>query len=393
MKIFFRRIVLLFFMISAAGFSSAAPLLSSRAKISLLTIYPGDELFSAFGHSVFWIYDPATQTDMIYSYGTYDFEQPNFYLNFVRGHLNYLLSTYSMEEQYYSAKYEGRKIVRQELELDSALSQKLHDFLEWNALTENRYYLYDFYLDNCSSRLRDVLLKVAGNTIVFDPTVQSSYSFRQWMNQFLGSHPLSALGMNIGLGAPADKVADYMTQMYLPINLQLAFTHAKISGHPLVRSETTILDAPDRKTQQSSAIWLVLLSILTISVLATYFNVNQRLIVVLFDTTLFILPILLGSVLALLWFATDHWVCAWNTDLLWANPFCLVYLLLLNSKKRPNWLTLLCGALSALALAYMTLGYFLPEKPILILFPLILAIQIRVAHRLVTKLITTKPSL
>lgn len=387
MKIALRRITLLIFMLAVGG-SSAAPLLSRQAKISLLTIYPGDELFSAFGHSTFWIYDPSTQTDIVYSYGTYDFEQPNFYLNFVRGHLNYMLSTYSMEDQYYSAKYEKRKILSQELNLDSALSQELYNYLEWNALAENRYYLYDFYLDNCSSRLRDVLLKVAGKKIVFDPTIQSSLSFRQWMNQFLENHSVSALGMNIGLGAPADRTTDYLTQMYLPFNLKLAFDHAKIGTKPLVRREIEILDAPDTQPEHSYAILIAVLATLLFSLLLTFLKSVPKPIVLFFDTVLFCLPFLLGTVLALLWFATDHWVCAWNTDLLWSNPFCCLYFPLIYKRTLPKWLRTTLYGLCAMCLIYMTLAYFFPEKPILILFPLILAILIRVVDRL-----TTKPSL
>jgi hypothetical protein len=365
----------------AANLSFAAQILSSQAKISLITILPGEDLYSAFGHSAFWVFDPETHVDKVYGYGTYDFEQPNFYLNFVRGHLNYIVSVCTMEEQYWIANYEKRSMFRQELALDSGQAQKLFDFLEWNALPENRNYLYDFYLDNCASRLRDVLTTACGSSLKFDTSLQSELSFRAWMNLFLPNHPGMALGMNIGLGAPADRRTDYNTQMYLPINLKMAFANAMLNNQALVKSETEMLHFPDREQENSPILFIVTFSILAFSILLSTNKKSSQLIKNAYDSLLFTLVSLLGTVLLLLWLATDHWVCAWNSDLLWANPICFAYFLLLRKQISPI-VKSISLTLLALSLAYMTIGYLLPEKPLLILFPLILAMQLRIVSRI-----------
>jgi hypothetical protein len=318
----------------------------------------------------------------VYSYGTYDFDQPNFYLNFVQGHLKYVLSTYSMQEQYLMAEYEHRKVVKQELALDSAQKQALFDFLEWNALPEHRQYLYDFYLDNCSSRLRDVLKNCLGTRLVYDKNLKATCSFRDWMNAYLGPHPWSALGMNIGLGAPADQLTDYSTQMYLPINLKLAFSKASLDSHPLVSSEIEIVPFPEKKQMESAYVIPACFCILLfLSIYLTSKNDTSSWLAALFDGSLFAFIFILGTVLTLLWATTDHWVCAWNSDLLWANPFSFLYFLLF-SKKIPQFATYSAYFLIGLSFMYMSLGYLFPEKPNLILFPLILAIQLRAIHRL-----------
>lgn len=366
----------------AANILSAATPLSGKAKISLLTTFPGDDLHSAFGHSTLWVYDPATETDIVYSYGTFDFEQANFYLNFVKGHLNYMLSTSHMEEHYLSAQYEQRKMLRQELLLDSLQKQKLNDFLEWNSRVENRYYLYDFYLDNCATRIRDVLQKTLGSELAFDTTLQTPNSFRDWMNMFLINHPISALGMNVGLGAPSDQKTNWHTQMYLPFNLKMAFYNAKLSGKNFTGEEVEILPVPDREAKQSFLLPMLFCILLIVALFLTWKSGAIPRASITFDSILFLIPFITGIILTLLWTSTDHWVCAWNTDLLWANPLTLSYLFLFGKWQRTMivlYTSLFCLFVSV---SYLSIAFFFPEKPIVLLFPYILVLQLRAGHRI-----------
>lgn len=358
------------------------PLLSPQARISLITITPGEDLYAAFGHSTLWVLDPQNSIDRVYNYGTFDFEQPNFYLNFVKGHLDYTVTVYTFEEQYLSTQYEGRGLNQLILNLDSSQKQKIYDFLEWNALPENRHYLYDFYKDNCATRLRDIAQNAGGKDIRYDSTISSNLSFRAWMNSCLQNHSLMALGMNIGLGAPADQIANYALEMYLPANLKRGFQHAQNHGKPLVLAEHVLLQ-PTAPVEEGSTIplWAFTLALLAIATFFTY-KKSEHLGSRIFDVLLFGVVGILGLVLALLWFATDHWVCAWNTDLLWANPFCLLYFLLFTRWKASQVVKYLVLGLVLLAGCYYTLAYFFVEKPIVLLFPLILAVQIRALHAL-----------
>lgn len=371
----------LFLLFTQQTFS--AERLSNKTQISLITISPGSDLYSAFGHSTLWILDTEQNIDRVYNFGTFNFDQPNFYLNFVKGHLDYTLSVYSFEEQYLSTRDEGRGLSQQVLNLDSGQKQRLYDFLEWNSLPENSHYLYDFYLDNCSSRFRDVLQTNCGKELVFDKTISTPYSFRDWMNICLIPHPWSALFMNIGLGAPADRKTDYLTQMYLPINLKLAISTATNHAKPLVKSENELLDPIEIEPQNGTTdIWIstgiVLLIALLLIISKSRFPILER----IFDISLFSFVTILGLALALLWLCTDHWVCASNTDLLWANPFSFIYLFLLTKLKSKKSIYHISISTLVLSFGYFTFGFLLPEKPVSILFPFIIALQVRVIYHL-----------
>jgi len=133
---------------------SMIPQLSEESKVVMFTCGPGDELYAGFGHSALWVSDPVTKVDRLYNYGTFDFDTPNFYLKFVRGKLNYILSVYP--SKYFFNDYASRKILvfGQLLNLTQEEKQRIFEFLENNALPANCEYKYDFFYDNCATRIR-----------------------------------------------------------------------------------------------------------------------------------------------------------------------------------------------------------------------------------------------
>ncbi|HLV53398.1 MAG TPA: DUF4105 domain-containing protein, partial [Cryomorphaceae bacterium] len=139
-------------LLSAA--TAQAQLLSDRAQVSLLTCGPGQDLYATFGHSALQIHDPVTGLDRVYNYGTFDFDTEGFYVKFTRGKLNYILSVTTFDQFIWEYEYTGRSVFRQVLDLSPAQKEDLFAFLEQNALPENREYKYDFFYDNCSTRIR-----------------------------------------------------------------------------------------------------------------------------------------------------------------------------------------------------------------------------------------------
>jgi len=133
-----RIIFILCVLLSLPGYAQNSQL-SSRAEIYVVTCGPyQNELYSAFGHSAFRVSDPVAAFDWIYNYGVFDFNQPNFYLNFARGNLNYKLGVHEYHpfRDYYISN--NRFIHEQQLNLTQEQKQKLFEFLEWNALPENQ---------------------------------------------------------------------------------------------------------------------------------------------------------------------------------------------------------------------------------------------------------------
>jgi hypothetical protein len=220
--------------------------LSTKAEVSLITCGPGQDLYATFGHSALQVYDPVNGIDKVYNYGTFDFNTPNFYLKFARGKLNYILNVSTFERFLYTYHVEGRWVVRQELELSPEQKEELYTFLEWNAKPENRDYQYDFFYDNCSTRIRDALLKILGEDLYF-PELESdtTATFREMIDLYLTNHAWSDLGIDLALGMPCDEEAGFYEKMFLPDYLMAHFTGAKLelNGNrvPLIKSESLVL--------------------------------------------------------------------------------------------------------------------------------------------------------
>src|SRR5215469_9021212 len=192
---------------------------SCRVTISLLTCTPGEELYSSFGHSALRIIDSAENTDNIYNYGTFDFDDPAFYSKFTRGKLLYFVSVDSFQNFLEEYKYEKRGITEQTLNLSCSEKEKLVAALKENAKEENKYYQYDFIYDNCTTRLRDIVFKNANAQVVTkDVRPFNKITFRNFIHKYLDSsyQYWSELGIDILLGQPLDKNISNDQAMFLP---------------------------------------------------------------------------------------------------------------------------------------------------------------------------------
>ena len=204
--------------------------LSPDATISVITCGPWQgELYSAFGHSALRVYDPSQQINDAYNYGVFDFDQPNFYLNFAKGSSYYKLAVWDYQGFVNMYIYDNRFVHEQILNLTPAQKQKVYDFLQWNALPDNRFYRYDYFYDNCATRIRDVFVNVFQDSVVFDGSyVQTNYTIRELTDLYLQDQPWGDLGIDICLGLHMDKTADPYEYMFLPDYIESAFDHATI---------------------------------------------------------------------------------------------------------------------------------------------------------------------
>ncbi|HET6567484.1 MAG TPA: DUF4105 domain-containing protein, partial [Rhodothermales bacterium] len=309
------------------------PVLSDQAQLSLITVLPGDELYSLFGHSAFRVYDPATGVDELFNYGTFDFSNPvTFALKFAYGKMDYMLSTTSYpREAYLYATYEKRPIIEQVLNLSPDQVRVVYQFLQTNALPENRTYRYDFLFDNCSTRLRDVLTTTLDGDVRFAPVPDPNESFRHLLDPYVADRPFLDLGFDLLLGMPTDRVATPREATFLPDYLMASFAHAKVTVdgtiQPLVARTDTVFWTPSRGRKQAALPYPAILFWLVFAggAVLTYLEVRRggpsgR----VFDGVLFGIVGLVGLLIAFMWFVTEHTVTAWNLNLLWAWPTHLV---------------------------------------------------------------------
>ena len=316
--------------------------LSPQAKISLVTIGPGDELYSGFGHSVLWIYDPVSGLDNAYNYGTFSFAEGNFYVKFLRGTLPYTLSVAPLTLQAPHWQAENRSIKEQILNLSPSQKQKLYNVLETNYLPQNRKYQYKFFYDNCSTRMVDVLKAAVGDSLQFPGYTKDTLSFRQWIDRYAYKQkPWSDFGMDLAIGAPSDDIATPAQATFLPDNLSSAFDDSKIK----VGNQTLPLVASTKDLFVAAPIvdsdWLtpkVFFWALAVLVLAfTYYQTKKEVVNFTFDKILFTIVGLVGWLILALWFGTNHGVTTWNYDILWAFPLWLPLIWYISKNKKPAW--------------------------------------------------------
>lgn len=287
--------------------------LSPQAQVSLITIAPGKDLYSVFGHSSIWIQDPTNGIDRVYSYGTFDFDTEYFYWKFLKGTLPYTISVNSMQTilDYYG-QIEHRTVNMQVLRLTSSEKNAIFNALETNLLPENREYSYKFFYDNCATRIRDQVEAVSGKAYAWDSYKQiQGKSYRDWMNVYLNANSWEALGMNLALGVPANVTASASQSCYLPDNFFEATKLARRGSQPIADEPLALYQAPESTEAGfdwfGPFTWLSLLALLAFVVSFQSDRVQYR-----FDVVLYAVYGLLGWFLFFLAVGTDHIVMGWN---------------------------------------------------------------------------------
>ncbi|WP_317167137.1 lipoprotein N-acyltransferase Lnb domain-containing protein [Winogradskyella wichelsiae] len=315
--------------------------LSDDAKISVITIGPGESLNDAFGHNGFRIKDRALGIDLVYGYGEYDFDAPNFYLKFIQGKLDYLISRHPFQNFYYAYTRANRNIEEQVLRLSKEDKQALFNYLENNYKPENRRYLYDFFYDNCATRIRDVTQTATKSDIEFvTPKDVEQKTFRDLIHEHVGLNSWGSFGIDIALGAVIDKQASPQEYMFLPKYIHAFFETAKIStNESLVKSATTLYRKKESNTTTSIVLTpIVIMTLLALCILfVTYKDYKNNTRSKWLDVTLFTSTGLIGILILFLWFATDHSATALNYNVLWAFPLNILAIGQLTKPHAKTW--------------------------------------------------------
>lgn len=319
--------------------------LTEESSVSLVTCGPGEELYEAFGHTAIRVSEPTLGFDAVFNYGTFDFDQPNFYWNFVQGRSLYMLAVNRYSNFVRSYERYNRSVREQFLNLDLAQRQALLDRLMWNAEPQNKDYLYDYFFDNCSTRPRDVINDALGGTIAYDTSFLGSNrnSIRQLTDLYiLKEQPWGDLGIDLCLGAVIDRPATAMQYMFLPEELEKAFDHAFIVQNgvrvPLVKEKQETFRASQVFKPKSMFVpQTVFVAILLFSaVFLTIFRVAKR-STRIFDGLIFMITSFIGWNGIFLWFFTNHFSADQNWNILWALPTNAIFGYALLKKERPKW--------------------------------------------------------
>lgn len=359
-KIFAHFVFFLLFLVPFGAGAQGDVVLSDSARISLLTVAPGAELYSTFGHSTLRVTDPARRIDRCYNYGTFDFDQSNFYIKFCRGKLLYQIEVERWEQFEYSNMQDRRTMREQVLRLNRNQRQLLFELLEENMLPQNRQYRYDFFYDNCATRIRDIVRKAAWQITLDFSHVRPGTTMRQLLRPYLVQHPWTQFGIDLVLGMPTDKVARADDYMFLPDGVHRVFENTRLpEGQPLVEKERTQPQPPfPLKVWQPGILDRPFWVVSAICILGLLSMLHARLERV-FDFCFWLALGVAGLIIALLWFATDHVATKMNLNILWALP---THLLFFTFRRRTEWVENYFTAVAALSLLTLVFWNFLPQE-------------------------------
>ncbi|MDE2279969.1 MAG: DUF4105 domain-containing protein [Xanthomonadaceae bacterium] len=306
----------------------------ANLEVSLVTYGPGDVYWERFGHDALELRDTVSGQAVNFNYGVFDFNEKNFFLNFARGRMHYLMDAEPTddEESYYVDV--GRSITRQRLAFTPAQAAALRDFLLWNLRPANAGYNYDYYVDNCTTRVRDALDKALGGIIKASLTPRpGGMTYRQQTDRLMSAQPWLMLLLDLGLGPYADQPLDAWQESFLPYELQTNLRGIRVpDGHggtqPLVRDEQLLspnhvtvppAQAPDLRLPLGAAGWALAIALALTAR-------RWRTLHALLGSIWLVAAGLVGLLLLALWTLTSHHAAWANANLLLFSP--LAFLLL-----------------------------------------------------------------
>lgn len=357
--------------------------LTEDSKISMITCSPGAELYSTFGHSAIRVKDPNLNIDIVFNYGTFDFATPNFYAKFVKGKLNYILSVSSFPDFIHEYVMENRWVVEQVLDIELVEKQSLFDSLRINYLPENREYLYDFFFDNCATRIRDIFYEKLDGVEFDYSEVENNNSFRDLLKPYIKPYPWVEFGINLALGAKADRIASPWETMFLPDHMLDLFRYARIerdsTSSLLCYPETIISEGfglPETRLKIDNPI-IVFWALFVLGTFITFFDLKRRKPSKWFDIVIFGFTGLLGILLLFLWLGTDHTVMVHNYNLLWAIPLHFPAIFIVFRKKYSAFARKYFLLTSIILLLVVVLWRIIPQELPIVILPFVLLMMLR----------------
>ncbi len=309
----------------------------SELSVYLITMGPGKAVWERYGHNALWIQNERTGVGRAYNYGLFSFEQDNFIVRFVQGRPEYWMEGFDVQPhlRYYVSV--NRSVWVQELNLASTQRADLRDFLEWNERPENRFYRYDPYRDNCSTRIRDAIDRALGGRLreVMDDG-HSHGTYRSHSVRLVADHRPTYVGLMLALGEPSDRPLSAWEAMFVPLEMRRYLRDVTVLGadgreEPLVLSERTVFestvsygrDTPPNWLPAFLAVGLVIAGLMALPVLWSA-RAAVRVVATVTASLWALAAGVAGVVMAGLWLFTNHWIAYGNENLFFATPLALV---------------------------------------------------------------------
>ena len=296
-------------------------------RIGVMTMQPGEVFWERFGHDAIVIDDPAKGEAISYNFGFFNPEEPGFIGRFIRGEMQYSLVPLPLREDLQTYRDEGRGVSIQWLNLTLAQAESLQSALELNALPQNSHYHYDYFRDNCTTRVRDALDRALGGQLRRQLEGSSNgETFRSEATRMASPAPWMRFGFELGLGPSSDVPLTHWDDAFLPQRLADSLATANNNAQPLVSATEQLL--PHRialaPAEASLPLWPFLFTGFGLAALVLAFGRKRPRLLAAFALPLWLLCGAFGAVSLYAWIGTAHWVAAVNHNLWLLNPLALL---------------------------------------------------------------------
>ncbi len=331
----------------------------SDIEVWLVTYGPGEISWQRFGHNAIWIRDSDLGLDHVFNFGFFDFDQEAFYQRFLQGKLWYFSAAQPAEREFSQYIDENRSIRAQKLNLSDQQSLLLAEHLMHEIQPENRDYLYDYYTNNCSTRIRDSLdIALGGALIAGYETVQAEQTLRDHTRRLTIDDFWLYLGLEMGLGSKIDRSISQWDEFFIPSELAKAVAEYRMPGEygdqalvaeDVMLYQSTLESAPLRPARWWPRYLLMSTLILFVAwLICVWVPVVSPLQLA---RVWLVLAGVVGSALVFFWFFTDHQAARLNLNLLVLNP--LWWFLLAWRQNKVAGLVLLFLSLLALVMVML----------------------------------------
>lgn len=332
-----KKVVILTTLLSIILFMPAHAQMVDSADVYIITCAPGTASYSIYGHTALRINIRGTTFDRVYNWGLFDFSTPNFTYRFAKGRLDYMLGANEYENFLSEYITERRAVWSQKLNLTNTEKERLFALIEENLQPENISYRYDFFFDNCATRVRDIIARAASDTVIFpEKERKQQKSFRQLVDPNQKVLPWLDLGADMLLGLQADKKATPSDEMFLPVHLMnnmltSVIVHDKVQ-EPLTGPAEVVVDmpAPDAPGIKTLVPQIVFYLLLIVVLLVTFVLGKPRLERVT-DIVLYFIYSVIAILLLFTNFFSEHDALHFNLLLIGINlliPVLFVFLIM-----------------------------------------------------------------
>ena len=311
------------FVVLFCFFVGLSGVLADNVSISVITCSPGDEVYSLFGHTGLRYRNSDDGTDIVFSYGYFNFNAPNFVWRFILGETDYMVG--AVPYNHFIREYEerGSAVVEQVLDLTSGQEAALYSALVYNCREENRIYRYNYFYNNCTTRVRDQVYSVAGDVAYVGAGVPA-ITFREALAGMTSSHPWYAFGIDLLLGADVDEPASRSALQFIPGFFMNDLDMAHVSGTPLVKEKKILLHEQPRVHEGSNATpFNVSLLFLLFTMIVILCEIRHKRTYWGFDLVIMMLQGLAGLLLLFMALFSSHPAVGSNWLMLLLNPLAL----------------------------------------------------------------------